>query len=36
MMAYYIKGANGKLFEPGRKKRNYVDAGGKNKERKGK
>lgn len=27
-MAYYIKGANGKLFEPGRKKRNYVDADG--------
>lgn len=27
-MAYYIKGANGKLFEPGRKKRTYVDADG--------
>lgn len=27
-MTYYIKGANGKLFEPGRKKRNYVDADG--------
>ena len=28
MMAYYIKGANGKLFEPGRKKRTDVDADG--------
>lgn len=28
MERYYIKGANSKLFEPGRKKRNYVDADG--------
>lgn len=28
MELYYIKGANGKLFTPGRKKRNYVDADG--------
>ena len=27
MERYYIKGANG-IFEPGQKKRNYVDADG--------